>query len=104
MRSRQINNLKEEVVLLKDFKLVRLEIRLNNKENREFNVLVSGKDKHTSKITPNLRISLLQDDLELESYASDSGSVTFENVLPGKYRIDISCGDNLAAVSLEVNA
>ncbi len=104
LRSRQISKLKEEVVLLKDFKLVRLEVRLNNKEDSKFNVAINVKDKFTQKSKPGLRVALFQNDLELESYATDTGSVTFENILPGKYRVDISTQGSVACVSLDVSA
>jgi hypothetical protein len=51
-----------------------------------------------------LRVALFQEEREIESYATDTGSVTFESVLPGKYRVDICGQDNLAAVFLDVNA
>lgn len=103
LRSRQMSKLKEEVVLLKDFKLMRLEVRLNNKEESKFNVTINVKDKLTQKTKPGLRIALFQGDLEVESYATDTGSVTFENILPGKYRVDISAKGTLAGVSLDVS-
>jgi hypothetical protein len=103
LRSRQISKLKEEVVLLKDFKLMRLEVRLNNKEDSKFNVTINVKNKLTQKTKPGLRIALFQGDLEVESYATDTGSVTFEDILPGKYRVDICAKGTLAALSLDVS-
>jgi len=103
LRSRQMSKLKEEVVLLKDFKLMRLEVRLNNKEDSKFNVTINVKDKLTQKTKPGLRIALFQGEQEVESYATDTGSVTFENILPGKYRVDICAKGTLAAVSLDVS-
>jgi len=102
LRSRQISKLKEEVALLKDFNRVRVEVRLHSQGAERFNLNVTVKDKFTQKIIPGLRITLFQDDLELESYASQTGSVVFENAACGKYRIEISSNDKLAAISIEV--
>jgi uncharacterized protein YjbK len=50
-----------------------------------------------------LRVTLIKDDVELESYITDSGKVTFEHVLLGRYSVEISSVDNkIASVILDI--
>ena len=104
LRGRKVGAIKEGVILLKDFNRLRLEVRLISQENNKFNIVINVKDKFSRKIKPGLRVALFQEEREIESYATDTGSVTFESVSPGKYRVDICGQDNLAAVFLDVNA
>ena len=90
LRSRQIKDFKDEITVLKDFQNIRVEIKIENKPGQTFNLIVTVKEKQTSKAIKDLRITLIKDDLELESYYSDSGRVTFEHVLLGKYVVQIS--------------
>jgi hypothetical protein len=103
LRSRSIKDFKDEVNILKDFKDVRVEIRVENKGGKAFNLTIMVKQKQTQKIMKDLRVTLFQEDLELESYLTDSGSVTFEHVLLGKYRLEIANLENkLASVLLDI--
>jgi hypothetical protein len=50
-----------------------------------------------------LRVTLIRDDTELESYLSDSGKVVFEHVLLGKYMVEISNIENkLAMIEIDI--
>jgi hypothetical protein len=50
-------------------------------------------------------VTLFKDATELESYLNDSGSVIFEHVLLGKYKIELSDLErNLASVILDLRA
>ena len=103
LRSRSIKDFKDEVTILKDFKDIRVEVRVENKGGKVFNVTIMVKQKQTQKVMKDLRATLFQDDLELESYLTDSGSVTFEHVLLGKYRLEIVNLENkLASILLDV--
>jgi hypothetical protein len=103
LRSRSIKDFKDEVTILKDFKDIRVEVKVENKGGKAFNVTIMVKQKQTQKIMKDLRATLFQDDLELESYLTDSGSVTFEHVLLGKYRLEIVNLENkLASILLDV--
>jgi len=103
LRSRSIKDFKDEVTVLKDFKDIRVEIKIENKGGKAFDLLVVVKQKRTQKIIKDLRVTLLKDDLELESYLNDSGSVTFEHVLLGKYLVEISTVTNkLASILLDI--
>jgi len=103
LRSRKIKDFKDEVTILKDFQDIRVELKLENKGVEFFNVTVIVKEKETQKIIKDLRVTLIKDDLELESYLNDTGSVIFEHVLLGKYTVEISTHENkLASILLDI--
>jgi hypothetical protein len=103
LRSRSIKDFKDEVTILKDFKDIRVEARIENKGGKAFNLMIRIKQKQTQELIKDLRVTLLRDDLELESRLTDSGSVTFERVLLGKYTIEISTVDSkVASVLIDI--
>ncbi len=103
LRSRQIKEFKDEVTILKDFKDIRVEIKIENKSGRAFDLIVFIKDKQTHRIIKDLRVTLLKDDLELESYLSTTDKVIFEHVSAGKYIVEISNIENkIASILLDI--
>ncbi len=103
LRSRQIKEFKDEVTILKDFKDIRVEVKIENKQAKAFDLIIFVKDKQTQRIIKDLRITLLKDDLELESYLFTSDKVIFEHVLAGKYIIEIANIENkIASILLDV--
>ncbi len=105
LRSRQIKDFKDEVTILKDFRDVVIEVKISNKPGKRFDCTVVIKKKGTHKAVKDVRVSLFREDRELESYVSSAGIVTFENMLLGKYRIEISeVKEKIAFVALDINA
>lgn len=105
LRSRKIEKFKEEVIILKDFQEITVEVRIENKSGSAFDLRISVKNKQTQKALTDLRVTLLKEDLEIESYLSDSGSVSFEHILLGKYKVAIeSLEGKMAAVMLDIRA
>ncbi len=105
LRSRSIKDFKDEVTILKDFDDIRVEAKIENKGGSAFNLIIVIRQKQTQKTIKDLRVTLLKDDLELESRLTDSGAVTFEHVLLGKYSIEISTVENtLALIILDIKA
>lgn len=103
LRSRKPQDFKDEVTILKDFKDIRVEAKIENKGTKAFSLTVLAKEKETQKVIKDLRVTLLKDDLELESYIADTGSVTFEHVLLGKYTVEISTLESkLASILLDI--
>jgi len=103
LRSRKAKDFKDEVTILKDFKDIRVEVKIENKGSQAFDLTVLVKEKESQKVIKDLRVTLLRQDLELESYLNDSGKVIFENVLLGKYTVEISTLESkLASVRLEI--
>ena len=104
LRSRKISEFKEEINILKDFQELRVLAKIQSKNTKNFNLTVIVKDKINQKIPKNTRISLIKDEVELESYVTDSGSGYFENIQPGNYTVEISSNEQMIAlVDLKVN-
>ena len=106
LRSRKINEFKEEVSILKDLQQIRVLAKIQSKSIKSFNLTITVKDKQSQEIHKNLRVTLIKDEIELESYITDSaGSSFFENILPGDYVVEISRqGQREAVIDLKVQA
>ncbi|MCX5713137.1 MAG: hypothetical protein NTY47_08820 [Candidatus Omnitrophica bacterium] len=103
LRSRQIKDFRDTVSIVKDIENIRLEIKVDSTSAGYFNVTVSAKNKKTSKILKDYRVTLLKADAELESYIIERCAVTFEHVSLGRYNIDISSQESkLASVTLDI--
>lgn len=103
LRSRSIKSFEGNVIVLKDFKDIRVEIRIENEQGRTSTVTVTAKNKLTQEIIRNLRVTLLKEDIELESYLTDSGQATFQHIILGKYTIEISgIEEKMASILLEI--
>jgi len=103
LRSRSIKDFKDEVTILKDFNDIRVEVKVENKGGQEFNLNILVRQKQTQKTIKDLRVTLIKDDLELESYLTDSGTVVFEHVSFGKYAVEISAIDKkVASILLDI--
>ncbi|MFH0738743.1 MAG: zf-HC2 domain-containing protein [Candidatus Omnitrophota bacterium] len=103
LRARKTKGFKDEVVILKDFKEIRIEAKIENKRGQAFNLTVAAKEKKTQKLIPNLRITLLKDGLELESYLAVNSAVVFENIQVGKYMVEVSTiEDKIASILLDI--
>lgn len=103
LRSRKIKDFKDEVTIFKDFEKARVELRIENKSGRSFDLSVVVRERQSQQAIRDLRVTLLQNDLELESSLSASGRVTFEGVRIGKYTVEIaSLKNKLASILLDV--
>ncbi|MDD5729577.1 MAG: hypothetical protein PHN57_00400 [Candidatus Omnitrophica bacterium] len=104
LRSRNIKDFKDEVTVFKDFGDVRIEAKIESKSGEYFSLSVIVKEKNTHELLKDLRITLIKEDIELESCLNDSGGVCFEHVLFGKYTVEISNkSEKLASIKLEIN-
>lgn len=106
LRSRKIDEFKEELSILKDLQQVRILAKIQNKDTKSFNLTITVKDKQSQKVHKNLRVTLVKEGIELESYITDAaGSIFFENILPGNYLVEVSCQDQkVALIDLQVKA
>ena len=103
LRSRQVKDFKDEVTILKDFDDIRVEVKIEAKSGKSFNLIVLARQKQSQKLLKDLRVALFKDDLELESYVTGSGSAIFENVLLGRYSVDISNIDKrMASIAIDI--
>lgn len=104
LRSRKVPDFKDEVIIFKDFKDIRVEVRIENKNKQRFDLNILIKEKGTQLPIKDLRASLIREDVELDSYVCESGKVIFENVLFGNYRIEIlNIGNKLASILLDIH-
>jgi hypothetical protein len=90
LRSRNIKDFKDEVTIFKDFKDIVVELKIENKGARYFDMTVVAKKKNDHKLIKDLRVTLFRETKELESYIASAGLVTFEHVRLGSYRVEIS--------------
>ncbi|MFH0827361.1 MAG: zf-HC2 domain-containing protein [Candidatus Omnitrophota bacterium] len=105
LRSRSIKDFKDEVTILKDFFDIRAEIKIENIGVNAFNLSVLVKHRITQKVIKDLRVALIKDNTELESYLTGAGLVTFEHVFLGKYTVEISrVNSKLASVLVDVRS
>ncbi|MDD4953744.1 MAG: zf-HC2 domain-containing protein [Candidatus Omnitrophica bacterium] len=103
LRSRSIKDFQDRITILKDFHDIRVEVKIENKAGKAFDLAITVRNRQTQKVIRDVRVTLIKDDLELESCLSDSGVVIFEHVLLGKYKIDISTvTQKLASVLLDI--
>ncbi len=104
-RRRNNKDFKNEVTIFKDFNELRLEIKIENKGGDYFSLKLQVKKKNSEGFLKDLRVTLIKDDLELESYLSDTGLVSFEHILLGKYRLELTAAAGVfASVALDVKA
>ncbi|MDD5347421.1 MAG: hypothetical protein PHT59_02260 [Candidatus Omnitrophica bacterium] len=103
VRSRKLSEFKDEVTVLKDFRDIRVEVKVRSPEPSRFTVTILARDKQTQRPLRDVRISMLREGLELESYLAQEGKVVFEHVALGKYSIQIlSLKEKLATVTIDV--
>lgn len=103
LRSRKIKDFKDGVTILKDFKSIRVGVRIEKREAKIFDLNISVKQRQGDKIVPGLRITLLRGSLELESYLTDSGSVSFEHVRLGRYAVEVTTlKEKVATIQLDL--
>lgn len=105
LRSRNIRDFKDSVLIVKDINNIRVEVKIDSCSRGCFNVTVSVRNKKTLKLLKDCRVSLIQSGAELESYVIDKTAVTFEHVLLGKYSLEVSSQDSgLADISVDIKS
>ncbi|HOW43291.1 MAG TPA: zf-HC2 domain-containing protein [Candidatus Omnitrophota bacterium] len=90
LRSRNVGDFKEEVVLFKDFKDIRLEVKVEHKAGQICTLSVLIREKNTQKPINDCRVTLIKDELEMESKLADTAKAVFENIPPGMYSVEIT--------------
>ncbi len=103
LRARRLSDFTDEVVILRDFERVRVEVKVENKGGRFCAMAVQVSDKRSGSLLKDVRVSLLREETELESYAGQAGRVVFEHVDFGTYRLVVTAlGEAVAAVRIEL--
>jgi len=105
LRSRQIDNFKDSLSIIKDLRESRVLVKLESKGAGYFNLSVDARDKQGREIKKDLRMTLKKSEIELESYLGDGGVCVFENLKPGDYNVEIIRGScPIAIIDLKVKA
>lgn len=105
LRSRNLENFKDEIQILKEFPNAKVEVKIQSKGKDYFDVMVAAKERQSGKPVKDLRVTLMREATELESYVADSGKVTFEHVSLGRYNIELtSLEEKVAMVILDIKA
>lgn len=104
LRSRALGQFKDELTLIKDLGLLRVELRLLRKDKKDFILQVTAREKKTLKPKKSLRITLFKDNRELESYACQTGKAIFKHLTIGEYDIEVnSLGENDVFLKLKIS-
>ena len=82
--------LHNEIKVVKTFGDILTEVDIEKKRTDLANIVIRVTRKATNKKAEGLRISLVKDDRELESFLAEEGKVKFEEVKPNSYRILIT--------------
>ncbi|MBF0595221.1 MAG: zf-HC2 domain-containing protein [Candidatus Omnitrophica bacterium] len=91
------------VVVRKVIEDVSVEVEVSRAVGAISNVVLRVADNARKTPRTDLRATLILDDTELESYVTEGGMRTFENVRPGKYILQISDMKKiLGVISLEI--
>ncbi|MDD2703513.1 MAG: hypothetical protein PHC33_05860 [Candidatus Omnitrophica bacterium] len=103
LRGRSIKDFHREVIVLKDFKDIRVEIKIESGNGGVFGAILVVREKNTQAVIKDARAVLLKEEAELESYACDSGKVCFEHVPLGAYCVEVVYnGEKSASIVLEI--
>jgi len=85
------------VAVIKKFRNINIRVEVENKAGKNFTFSVFFRKNNFRKIHRG-RVTLLKDGKEIESYATVTGKVLFENVPAGRYILEIFDGENKAAI------
>jgi hypothetical protein len=103
LRSRQITDFPEEARLIKEFEDLKITIHIQKRGKDRVRVNVNLVDKISLLPIGELRLTLIKDAEEIESYEAVAGNVAFDNLSFGRYIIEIlRQGNKLGAINLEI--
>ena len=90
LRSRNIKDFGQEVIIVEDIGNIKAEIEIENKANYIARITVKLTDINTGKPSEGLRVSLIYAEREVESYIAEAGQAVFDNILADNYSLEIS--------------
>jgi len=90
LRSRNIKDFGQEVIIVEDIGNIKAEIEIENKANYIARITVKLTDINTGKPSEGLRVSLIRQEQEIESYIAEAGQAVFDSVLADNYSLEIS--------------
>jgi hypothetical protein len=103
LRSRQIKDFGDELILVKEIGNIRINLNIEKREKELVKIIFTLTDKKTSLPLSDLRVVLLKDDTELESYVVESGQASFDKLGLGRFIFQILRGEEiLGMIKLEL--
>ncbi len=91
------------ILIKKDFGAIGIQVEIERSPNTANRIILYAQDLQTKDPLNNLRITLLENDTELESHITSQGKILFENVHDGRYAFDISSPyQPIAKITLEI--
>ncbi len=93
----------QSILIKKDFKAFGIQLEIERTQNFANRIVIYAQDIRTHDPINDLRITLLENDTELESHITYKGKIRFENVLDGQYVFAIAAPHHpLARITLEI--
>lgn len=89
LRSRNIRQFQEEINLIKEFGDVKINLTVEKRGRDKVRISLTLVDKSSLLPLQDLRLSLLKDGVEMESYTVASGNAVFEELDFGRYAIEV---------------
>jgi hypothetical protein len=103
LRSRQISEFAEEINLIKELKNIKITINIQKRDKDKIRINLGLVDKASLQPLSGLRLTLLKEGREIESYEAISGNAVFDKVGFGRYDIQIlRKEEQLGAISIEI--
>lgn len=93
LRSPKGGSFKNEIVISKSFADIKVQIKIESKGKRVFSITVFMRANTSRVLQDGIRVALLKDNTELESYLARNAKVVFEDVPLGRYTVEISTAD-----------
>ncbi len=90
MRSHSVQKRGDEVSLIKYFQNKKVALRITKTDQDKVRVDVTVTEKKKEKPSLNIRVSLLKDNQEIESYITKQGKAAFSHLSCGRYYLEIS--------------
>lgn len=88
----------------KIFNNIRVDLEITRESGDSNTIIVRVMDNQTEIPNNDLRVTLIQSEIELESYITQNGKAIFENVKSGQYIFEISQVDSIVgAITVELN-
>ncbi|MDP8259644.1 MAG: hypothetical protein P9L96_01360 [Candidatus Gygaella obscura] len=90
--------------IIKIFNDIKVEVEIVRQEDEFNKIILQIKNNQTATPIDDSRVTLIEKDIEVESYIIRNGKAIFENVKPGRYAIQISDVDKpIGIIMLELD-
>lgn len=92
------------IVIKKNFSAIGIQVEIERAKNSTNRIVICAQDLKTHTPVNDFRITLFENDMELESHITYKGKTNFENMHDGRYIVDITATHRpIARISLELH-